>query len=263
MMMPLEFVIYDQVCVCNAVIMLFISIGGHIYPPPLLSSLNYQFFSSWSYITFSFHSLGMTESLINIILPLFQVHGFCRNNECGQSHNINRIVKVLQTQGAKKQGDTKYTGPKTGSLVSIIEKFTKAQEKVKTQKRPSPENAPEPKRSRVSLKEEKPEQITKVTKEGLENPSEYFRGTNGHRAGYDAFMTGFIFASIVSEKGLWTSKDDPFSPKNIGLSDQVNKVYLMGKNIPFLIRTGAYANRSSKHCSKIEKVRSDSTLRHL
>lgn len=184
------------------------------------------------------------------------------------SHNINRVVKVLQIPGAKKHGVSKYSGPKGGSLVHIIEKFSKAEEEVRPQKRKSSsENVSIGKKPLLSSKgTNEAEKIARDPKEvvPVQVQPENFRSINGHRAGYDAFMTGFIFASIVSEKGLWTSKDALFTPSNIGLTDQVNKVYLMGKNIPFLIRTGTYASKSSKHCNKIVKVRNtDSTLRNV
>lgn len=166
--------------------------------------------------------------------------------------------------GAKKCGKSKYSGPKKSSLVHVIERFRKKEEYSKEEERVKPQ-----KRKRVSVdngekllqsstEEDVPEQTVKVShcivpmQTGYENS----RSTGGHRAGFDAFMTGFIFASIVSEKGKWTSKDDPFTAGHIGLLDQVNRMYLMGKNIPFLIRTGTYANKSAKHCSKIMKVRS-------
>ncbi|KAK8381328.1 hypothetical protein O3P69_018427 [Scylla paramamosain] len=199
----------------------------------------------------------------------YAFHGFCNDVKCSLSHNINRVVKVLQMQGAKKHGDSKYSSFKGGSLVHVIEKFTKTREEGKPQKRKSSsENVPSAKKCHLSSKEtNEPEDITKnsngVVPEQVQ-PQNLRRSANGHRAGYDAFMTGYIFASIVSDKGVWTSKDNPFTPENIGLADQVNKVYLGGKNFPFLIRTGAYASKSSKHCSKIEKVRSsESTLRNV
>lgn len=181
------------------------------------------------------------------------------------SHNINRVVKVLQTSGAKKRGRSKYSGPKQGSLVQIIEKFSKAEEQVRPQKRR--------RLSETEGKKHSSQRETDEQEQVMEDPQcimpvkaadDNIRSTNGHRAGFDAFMTGFIFASTVSEKGVWTSKDNPFTAANIGLVDQVNRMYLMGKNIPFLIRTGTYANKSAKHCSKIEKVRNgEIMLRNL
>lgn len=170
-------------------------------------------------------------------------------------------------QGAKKHGDSKYSKLKGGSLVHVIEKFTKPMEERKSQKRKSSsENGPAAKKCLSSKETNEPDERTTdsngVVPEQLQPQS--LRSANGHRAGYDAFMTGYIFASIVSDKGVWTSKDNPFTPENIGLADQVNKVYLGGKNFPFLIRTGAYASKSSNHCSKIEKVRGgESTLRNV
>ncbi|KAK3868851.1 hypothetical protein Pcinc_025777 [Petrolisthes cinctipes] len=79
--------------------------------------------------------------------------------------------------------------------------------------------------------------------------------SSGHRAGFDAFMTGYIFANHVSGSGTLTSSDALFTPDNIGTIQLVNRVYLMGKNIPFLIRAGTYASMSSNHLSKIPHLR--------
>lgn len=79
--------------------------------------------------------------------------------------------------------------------------------------------------------------------------------SSGHRAGFDAFMTGYIFANHVSSSGTLTSSDAPFTPDNLGTTQLVNRVYLMGKNIPFLVRAGTYASMSSNHMAKIPKLR--------
>lgn len=78
-----------------------------------------------------------------------------------------------------------------------------------------------------------------------------------HKAGYDAFMTGFIFASYIAEKGVLSTKNTSYAADSLGLSEEKNKMYLVGKNIPFLIRTSAYANMSTNHMSKIGKIRKD------
>lgn len=210
--------------------------------------------------------IGLENSNYYINLSFFQVHGFCsKKDTCPLSHNINRVVKVLQTSGAKKRGTSKYSGPKGGSLVHIIKNFSKPEEQVRPHKRkrlsenkgekcPSPEETDKPEQATDNPQCNAPEQVVNGN----------VRSSNGHRAGFDAFMTGYIFASAVSEKGVWTSKDKPFTAANIGLVDQVNKMYLMGKNIPFLIRTGTYANKSAKHCNKIVRVRNgEITLRNV
>ncbi|KAG0724015.1 Target of EGR1 protein 1 [Chionoecetes opilio] len=188
----------------------------------------------------------------------FAYHGYCKNDKCMLGHNINRVVKELQTPGAKKQGNSKYYLPRRGSLVHIIEKFSSKAEETRPQKREASfKEASITKKQKSPKAPNEPEQVTKEPKNvvAMEVKQENSRGVNGHRAGYDAFMTGFVFATIVSMKGQLTSKDDPFTPKNIGLADQVNKVFLMGKDFPFLIRTGHYSSKSSNHCGKIINVR--------
>lgn len=186
---------------------------------------------------------------------MFAFHGWCsKNNNCGKSHDINKIVKILQPKGAKKRGSSKFSGPKAGSLVHIIQQAAK-------KKLLETEGISEPpiKKCKISNAKnengcEKANIIPDRTpvQDGTEKHS-----ASGHRAGFDAFMTGFVFATHVSEVKKITTKYDSFTAGNIGMSEQVNKVYLMGKNFPFLIRTGTYANMSANHTSKILKVRKE------
>ena len=75
----------------------------------------------------------------------------------------------------------------------------------------------------------------------------------GHSAGYDAFLTGFIFASFVSYEKKSNLGD--FSASSLGFSDHVNKVYLMGKDIPLLIKINGFSKLSSNHSNKIKFLR--------
>ncbi|XP_042234548.1 target of EGR1 protein 1-like [Homarus americanus] len=190
----------------------------------------------------------------------YAFHGWCSKNvKCDKSHNINKIVKLLQPKALKKRGG-KYTGPKTGSLVSIIQQVAK-REILETREMDDEVSI---KKRRLSNeltrnKLEKRNMIPVVNDDSGQKMNEK-HGANGHRAGYDAFMTGFIFATHVSEGNKLTAKNLTFTPENIGLSEQVNKVYLMGKNIPFLVRTGTYANMSTNHMLKIPKVRRDNVI---
>lgn len=80
----------------------------------------------------------------------------------------------------------------------------------------------------------------------------------GHRAGYDAFMTGFSFATFLvhsvqtSQTGSDTASSlllantaPEFSDPNI-----VNRIYLVCKDIPFMIRKSAFSHNSVGHSEK-------------
>ena len=72
--------------------------------------------------------------------------------------------------------------------------------------------------------------------------------TEGHRAGFDSFMTGFIFACFAhnfrGEKG------------ELGMLDYANKVAMSGKDIPLRIVQGNFVKTSKEHRLKMDKVAS-------
>jgi len=65
---------------------------------------------------------------------------------------------------------------------------------------------------------------------------------SGHRAGYDAFMTGFIFAVYKTTK-----------PENISLWK--NKLYLTGKDYPLTVSKSGFVKQSQQHLAKIAQIR--------
>lgn len=78
-----------------------------------------------------------------------------------------------------------------------------------------------------------------------------------HRAGYDAFMTGYIMATIACQYGKNMSQNESFTLNSIkGFNAVANKVYLSGKDVPLLIRKSAYANASKQHSEKMKKYKS-------
>lgn len=66
---------------------------------------------------------------------------------------------------------------------------------------------------------------------------------SGHRAGYDAFMTGFILAVYKTN----SSDGDE--------SKWLNKLYLTGKDYSLQITKSSFAKQSQHHLDKLKKIR--------
>lgn len=66
---------------------------------------------------------------------------------------------------------------------------------------------------------------------------------SGHRAGFDAFMTGYIFASFSAQKEML--------PKEAKFIDEfANKIYLGGKDFPLQVMQSNFAKPSRAHVDK-------------
>lgn len=86
--------------------------------------------------------------------------------------------------------------------------------------------------------------------------SERFKG---HRAGHDAFMTAFCFASFIAQK-MSTRSDvvntDDFCWKDL-VADVRNRVCLSGKDFPLLIQKSTFSKCSKSHLEKYSRLVSD------
>ncbi|XP_014668704.1 PREDICTED: target of EGR1 protein 1-like isoform X2 [Priapulus caudatus] len=71
--------------------------------------------------------------------------------------------------------------------------------------------------------------------------------TGGHRAGYDAFMTGFAMAYYIRKHG------DLKSP-GFGLGRFENRLCLSGKDVGLLISKSTFVKNSKYHTEKLERI---------
>ncbi|XP_041358984.1 target of EGR1 protein 1-like isoform X2 [Gigantopelta aegis] len=80
--------------------------------------------------------------------------------------------------------------------------------------------------------------------------------SGGHRAGYDAFMTGFSMAFFAAKYGkVPESCSGKIVLSDLGLEDMHNKIYLCGKDIPMSIFKSAFTKTSKDHREKFQKLR--------
>lgn len=79
-----------------------------------------------------------------------------------------------------------------------------------------------------------------------------------HRAGYDAFMTGYCFTMFLAN--FAKNNPDPKSPiidaNKLGITDLVNNIYLTGKDQPLKVIASSFVKPSNSHKNKITALRS-------
>lgn len=74
--------------------------------------------------------------------------------------------------------------------------------------------------------------------------------TGTHRAGFDAFMTGYIFSYANSV----ATKHEESSPAVTWLSSCLNKLYLSGKSVPLHVVKSTFSKSSKAHMHKMDIV---------
>ena len=78
----------------------------------------------------------------------------------------------------------------------------------------------------------------------------------GHRAGFDAFMTGFSLATFLVHQTKLPRNPPDFMPESINSGSLVNRVYLVSKDFPMLVQPSAFSKRSLQHDIKMKKLAS-------
>ena len=97
-----------------------------------------------------------------------------------------------------------------------------------------------------------PQEISTLTDKHVSMETGAINNASGnHRAGFDAFMTGFSMATFLHRFGK-----NPQLPLAEKLPDFVNKLNLSGKNVPLKITKSEYAKTSSAHREMWKKVMS-------
>uniref|UniRef100_A0A2R5L584 Target of EGR1 protein 1 n=1 Tax=Ornithodoros turicata TaxID=34597 RepID=A0A2R5L584_9ACAR len=76
------------------------------------------------------------------------------------------------------------------------------------------------------------------------------RTTGLHRAGYDAFMTGYSFATFLLSYAKKCPSAKGLEIEYLGLEQIANKVFLSGKSVPLQIQASHFAKHSPQHREK-------------
>ncbi len=106
-------------------------------------------------------------------------------------------------------------------------------------------------KNRKRHQDEEEEPKLKKPKVVVTPPPSLFGG--GHRAGFDAFMTAFVFAAHLSFRDKPVGGDFG-SPQSLDMSEHANKVYLVSKDFPLLVRRSQFSGTSAGHRDKFAKI---------
>ena len=155
-------------------------------------------------------------------------HGHCpEGNKCDDSHDIDLIVSHKAAEQDKKWRKRKVENVSNRS--SIMKK---------------PKSNLDNSFNIIIPVDNKSEEVkTKtVVKAG------------GHRAGYDAFMTGFSFTTFLVHHVQIPSSPQDWSPSSIKTEKIVNRIYLVCKDFPLLMQKSSFAKCSVQHDLKMRKL---------
>ena len=193
-------------------------------------------------------------------LSLLQDYGFCpRNADCPMSHDISLILDVEESimrqqeesknrrkQRRKRKRESFEVPPQEYLTKHFLPELEQAKKKVLTEN-----GLPVMANGGKHLEtEEQPRPMTspKTTK-APDSPTSTPQ-LSGHRAGLDAFMTGYCFASYVLSLAASSGKEKEmasFPGLLEAVSDMSNKIALGGKPIPLLVTKSLYCSTSACH----------------
>merc|ERR1712192_126411 len=147
-------------------------------------------------------------------------HGHCpEGNSCSKSHGIDGILKAKNLEQEKKRkkrkGDVEEEDT-TAKVSKVDEEVIDGEDAVKA-------------KAGVTL------------------------SAGGHRAGFDAFMTGFSLATFLVHQTKLPRNPTDFRPESINSGSLVNRVYLVSKDFPMLVQPSAFSKRSLQHDIKMKK----------
>ena len=103
-----------------------------------------------------------------------------------------------------------------------------------------------------NAKEANDEAATAVNGHVAAGPTARVLTSGGHRAGFDAFMTGFSYLAHLAQS---TAKSETDNLLSSGPANELkNKVHLVYKTSPLLIYKSSFAKVSQAHADKYRKL---------
>jgi target of EGR1 protein 1 len=185
------------------------------------------------------------------VCPQYSEHGWCeKGTNCDMSHDIDYILDTKrQVKESKKKRQTKLS--KLKKLRDFSENLREAGHEpdvdmdmgTEAETDQGPDLEPEEVTTLPSTTST-PDSVQGMTKSGA------------HRSGVDAFMTGFITATYLSQYSKRPMTGTTFDTNQMGLKDMVNNVYLVGRDQPLKIVSSSFSNTSKGHQEKLQRLKS-------
>lgn len=194
-----------------------------------------------------------------------QAYGWCPNgSRCPMSHDTDLIIRQDEKSKEDKRKKRKRKRKKKKAAKEEGEEEDEEDDEMPQDKKPHTEDMnedPEEEDKNVDGKHcaqdgELPSAETPAAdpvKEGSDAPQRPDPTSDGknrkveagtHRAGFDAFMTGYIFAFA----SLNADGSDSWIP------ECANKLYLSGKSVPLHIAKSSFSKSTKAHVTKMEQV---------
>lgn len=187
--------------------------------------------SSWANIEYRFCGFDDNQPLKTgvAVCDSYANHGHCpQRTECQLSHDIDDVIRRKDDERARKNARKRSASAAWNDTCSGNESAKSG--------------------------ESEGTNGTSETKSTESNPTRPPLVTGGHRAGFDAFMTGFTFATILVHHTKMPVRPESFSPADIGADKIVNKIYLVSKDYPLLLHKSKFAKYSGGHVEKFKKI---------
>ena len=184
--------------------------------------------------------------------PILQHHGWCaRGGSCPLSHDVDKILDNEHLPHAKRRRKRKKktanqtidSGSGFADNSSSFDGATSVADVSMESIEPTNDSEPEVK---TGSNQTVPSS----------NRDVHSSRTEGHRAGFDAFMTGFVFAHFIATHGCFRTLSPCPKLSDLGMQDFKNRVVLSGKDIPLQIVKSNFAKKSKEHTEKIDAIKS-------
>ncbi|VDI57075.1 target of EGR1 protein 1 [Mytilus galloprovincialis] len=182
------------------------------------------------------------DKLKDSVCEVFGGHGWCgKGSKCKRSHDIDLILDLDQFVQTKKRRKRKRRRHNKENSELLEESNDTVDDSIQEVVTP------------MENEEDSESHAKEITLPGdiLKKPVEIVR-SGSHRAGFDAFMTGFILSTYIAQYGSYNGS---LLLKDLGVEQMKNSIYLTGKDHPLNIVKSSFAKTSKEHRDKFMKLK--------